>query len=181
MFFTVLTNIIWQFLTKTLLLQSELNKNRTNMKKNLFKLAALAAVFCLNVNNVNAQAVTNGVGTEQVDPAVLQAQKKAEAAAAKQLKEQKKAEKEAKAQAKKTEKKRKEAEKRQALEQSAKKAQQDAVKAQENADKALAKYEEGKAAGLDQAKLLKLEKKKVTTQQKVVKAQAKAEKLAKKL
>ena len=41
--------------------------------------------------------------------------------------------------------------------------------------------EEAKAAGMDQAKLLKLEKKKVTAQQKVLKAQAKAEKLAKKL
>ena len=63
------------------------------MKKNIFRLAALAAVFCLNVSNVDAQAVTPALGTEQVDPAVLKAQKKAQKEAAKQLKEQKKAEK----------------------------------------------------------------------------------------
>ena len=131
------------------------------MKKNFFKLMALAAMFCLSVNHVQAQVVDNGVGVEQVDPAVAKAQKKAAAEMAKQQKQLEKAEKEAKKQAKQAEKARKEVEKRQKAQEAAKKAQEQAVKAQKDADKAVAKYEEAKAAGMDQAKLLKLEKKKV--------------------
>jgi hypothetical protein len=48
-------------------------------------------------------------------------------------------------------------------------------------DEALQKYEQAKASGMEEAKLLKLEKKKVSAQQKVLKTREKAEKLAKKL
>ena len=74
------------------------------MKKNFFKLMALAAMFCLSANHVQAQVVDNGVGVEQVDPAVAKAQKKAAAEMAKQQKQLEKAEKEAKKQAKQAEK-----------------------------------------------------------------------------